>query len=156
MSGRQSRSERYFVDTNLLVYARDASETEKQPCAHAWLEYLWLSRAGRLSVQVLQEYYQTVTRKLSPGLDRVTARDDVRDLLSWQPVNVDAAVIEKAWAAEERFGLSWWDSLIVGAAQHAGCRFLLTEDLQDGQDLDGMVVLDPFTTRAPRPAAPGD
>ena len=134
----------YFVDTNLLVYGRDASEPEKQPVADAWLERLWRSHTGRLSMQVLQEYYQVVTRRLSPGLDPRIARDDIRDLLKWQPVPMDQQVLERAWAVEEAFGFSWWDALIVGAAHCAGCDYLLTEDLQDGQNLEGLTVIDPF------------
>lgn len=139
----------YFVDTNLLVYARDAGEPEKHPLAQAWLKYLWRSREGRLSTQVLQEYYQVVTRRLQPGLAPEAARADVRDLLLWQPVSVDAALIEKAWSVEDRFQLSWWDALIVGAAQHGGCGYLLSEDLQHAQQFDGLTVLNPFETAVP-------
>lgn len=136
----------YFVDTNLLVYARDSSEREKQPVAANWLRSLWESRTGRLSTQVLQEYYQVVTRRLSPGLEPQAAREDVRDLWQWQPILIDEPVVEDAWKIEESFGLSWWDSLIVGAARTAGCQYLLTEDLQHGQSLDGLTVLNPFHT----------
>jgi len=133
-----------FVDTNVLVYARDASESEKQPLASAWLETLWESREGRLSTQVLQEYYVAVTRKLDPGLDRAQARTDVRALEAWRPLDLDAPLLESAWEAEDRFGFVFWDTLIVAAARRLGCDHLLTEDLQDGQDLDGLVVIDPF------------
>lgn len=75
-------SDRYFVDTNLLVYARDATLPDKQARAAQWLERLWELRAGRLSVQVLQEYYVTVTSKLALGLSAVEARDDVRALMT--------------------------------------------------------------------------
>lgn len=121
-----------FVDTSVLVYDRDASERAKQPRAHAWLQHLWRSREGRLSVQVLQEYYVTVTRKLSPGLDPDAARQDVRALRSWRPLPMTGDLIDNAWKIEDRFGLSFWDALIVAAAGAAGCDRLLTEDLQDG------------------------
>jgi predicted nucleic acid-binding protein len=133
-----------FVNTNVLVYARDASEAEKQPLASAWIETLWESREGRLSTQVLQEYYVAVTRKLDPGLDRDQARTDVRALEAWRPLDLDAPLLESAWEAEDRFGFAFWDTLIVAAARRLGCAHLLTEDLQDGQDLDGIVVVDPF------------
>ncbi|MBI4539827.1 MAG: hypothetical protein HY704_10010 [Gemmatimonadetes bacterium] len=74
-----------FVDTNILVYSRDASEPEKQPRAMEWLELLWRSRRGRISVQVLEEYYVTVTGKLKPGMDRAVARSDVRAFEAWKP-----------------------------------------------------------------------
>jgi predicted nucleic acid-binding protein len=133
-----------FVDTNVLVYGRDAGEGEKQARAAAWMDRLWANRNGRLSYQVLQEYYVTVTSKLRPGLDADSARSDVRSLLAWHPVSVDSGVVEGAWVIQDRYRLSWWDSLIVAAAQVADCRFLLTEDLQDGQELGNVQVLDPF------------
>jgi predicted nucleic acid-binding protein len=68
----------------------------------------------------------------------------VRALWAWQPVPVDERAFAAAWEAQDRFGLSWWDSLIVGAARLADCRFLLTEDLQHDQDLDGLRVVSPF------------
>jgi len=139
----------YFVDTNVLVYARDASEAAKQPPAREWMDYLWGQHAGRLSVQVLQEYYQVVTRKLQPGLSRQQARDDIRDLLAWQPVSMSGAVIEQAWAVEEEYSLSWWDALIVAAARNEQCDYLLSEDMQDGQELGSLVVLNPFNTQPP-------
>jgi predicted nucleic acid-binding protein len=115
-----------FVDTNVLVYRRDAGQGEKQARAEAWMERLWAGRNGRLSYQVLQEFYVTVTSKLSPGLDPESARNDVRSLLAWHPVTVDAGVVESAWVIQDRYGLSWSDALIVAAAQVADCRFLLS------------------------------
>lgn len=106
----------WFVDTKLLVYARDASEAEKQPLAAEWLRFLWRSGDGRLSMQVLQEYYNVVTLSLRPGLDREQAVADVRDLMLWDPVPVDGGILERAWSLEQRFKLSWWDALIMAAA----------------------------------------
>lgn len=133
-----------FVDTNILVYRRDAGQGEKQARADAWMERLWAERNGRLSYQVLQEYYVTVTSKLRPGLDAESARNDVRSLLAWHPISVDAGVVEAAWVLQDRYKLSWWDSLIVAAAQVADCRVLLSEDLQDGQELGQVRVVNPF------------
>lgn len=137
-------SESVFVDTNVLVYARDASEPEKQKAAAGWMEFLWRSRAGRASMQVLHEFYVTVTQKLQPGMDREAARKDVRNLLAWNPALPDAALLETAWSLQDRYGLSWWDALIVSAAQALECRYLLTEDLQDGQEFDELKVIHPF------------
>lgn len=133
-----------FVDTNVLVYDRDTSERDKQPIAHGWLAHLWETRSGHLSMQVLQEYYHTVTRRLSAPLDRKRARSHVRRYLLWRPVMADGELFEDAWRIEGRFRLSFWDSLIVAAARATGSSHLLTEDLQDGQDFDGVVVVDPF------------
>lgn len=136
-----------FADTNVLVYARDLSEGPKHEAAAAWVEFLWTSRRGRLSQQVLHEYYATVVGKLKPGLSRDVARADVRNFLSWRPVLEDADVIERAWRLQDRHGLSWWDALVAGAAGAAGCRYLLTEDLGHGQKLDGVEVVSPFRKR---------
>lgn len=134
-----------FVDTNVLVYFRDASEPVKQRRARQWLERLWRDGSGRISAQVLNELYVTLTVKLKPGLSQRAARDELRDLVLWRPIATDAALIETAWSVQDHFGLAWWDALIVAAAHVAGCRWLLTEDLQDGQDLDGVVVVNPFS-----------
>lgn len=135
-----------FVDTNVLVYARDATDPAKHARASAWMADLWEAGNGRLSVQVLQEYYVTTTKKLRPGLPPEEARADVLDLASWSPVVADVQMMASAWTIEERFDISFWDALIVAAAQVARCEVLLTEDLQHGMDLDGVRVADPFQT----------
>ncbi len=137
-------TDKFFVDTNLLVYSRDASEPEKQQKAMRWMTRLWEDKSGRLSYQVLQEFYITVTHKLDPGLPKDIARTDVRSLISWQPISTSSAVLERAWTIQDRYGLSWWDALIVSAAHTAACRYLLTEDLQDKQDLGNVQVINPF------------
>lgn len=120
------------------------SEPDKQAAAHAWMEHLWRSETGRTSTQVLDEYYVTVTRKLSPGLVHATARDDIRDLQAWRPSVIDHDTVVTAWDLEDRYSLSWWDSLIVASAVELGCDHLLTEDLADGQRYDRLVVNNPF------------
>ncbi len=142
----------FFVDTNVLVYARDAVEPKKQQRAHQWLEYLWKERAGRLSYQVLQEYYFTVTTKLSPGLSKDEARDDVLALEVWTPLAIDGNTLAGAWRIQDRFGFSWGDCLIVSAAQILSCDFLLTEDLQHNQSVAGITVIDPFAKEMTVPA----
>lgn len=133
-----------FVDTNVLVYAADAGAGEKHRRAAAWMALAWESRQGRLSVQVLQELYATLTGKLRPGLASEAARTEVRALFPWRPVDVSPALIETAWDLQDRFALSWWDAMIVAATQAADCRYLLSEDLQDGQNFDGTRVVSPF------------
>ena len=134
-----------FVDTNLLVYARDAAKPEKQSVARQWMDHLWQTRQGRVSVQVLNEFYVTVTHKLTPGMSIDEAQADVFDLMSWNPLPIAQDLISRAWVVEKRFGFRHWDALIVAAAQQFGCQYLLTEDLQDGQNLDGLLVANPFT-----------
>ena len=74
------------------------------------------------------------------------ARAEIRDLCAWRPVAMDAELLESGWKIQDRHHLSFWDSLIVAAAKSSSCRYLLTEDLQPGQDLDGIVVVNPFLT----------
>lgn len=133
-----------FVDTNVFVYRRDVSEPEKQPIARDWLAEVWRRRAGRTSLQVLHEYYHTTTQKLRPGLSAVEARKDIEALLTWRLAPADGALIRQAWALQDRFGLSWWDALIVAAAQRTDAQYLLTEDLQHGQTFGRVRVIDPF------------
>jgi predicted nucleic acid-binding protein len=133
-----------FVDTNVYVYRFDTTEPEKQRRCEAWLRHLWRERSGRVSIQVLQELYPNLTRKLDHPLPSAEARGIVRSLLAWDPVPVDRTTIEAAWNLQDRHSLSWWDALIVAAAQVAGCPYLLTEDLNHDQDLDGVRVVDPF------------
>lgn len=135
-----------FVDTDVLVYARDAAQGEKQRRAAAWMEALWASRRGRISVQVLQEFFVTVTQKLEPGLGRRAAREEVRLYVAWEPVVAAPEVLQEARRVQGRYRLSWWDAMIVGAAHTARCRWLLTEDLQDGQTIGGVAVVNPFST----------
>ncbi len=134
-----------FVDTNVLVYVRDRTDGEKQRRAAEWMAALWDSRRGRLSVQVVQEYYVTLTGKLDPPRSVEEAREDVLSLQAWEPIVIDSGLLEDGWDFQERFGLSWWDALIVAAAHRSGSRWLLTEDLQDGQDILGLTVVNPFS-----------
>ena len=142
-----------FVDTNVFVYLHDDSEPAKKERAHDWIEFLVRRRAGRLSVQVLQELYSVLTRKARPPMEAALARSMIRDLVSWRPVVVDAALLERAWNVERRYSLSWWDSLIVAAAQTSGCGVLLTEDLQHCQNFGPVRVIDPFASVEQTPEA---
>lgn len=134
-----------FVDTNVLLYQLDATEPEKQERAAAWMKHLWRSKRGRLSYQVLAEFYVTATQKLKPGLAPPAAQWNVRTLLAWNPVAPNGRLFERAWGVQARYRTSWWDALIVAAAQTAGCRTLLSEDLQNGQEFDELTVASPFT-----------
>ena len=135
-----------FVDTNVLVYAHDASETARQPVAQAVLGELWRSRSGALSTQVLQELYVVATRKFDPRLSRRQARNLVDAYSNWQLVQIDVPLIIAASQLEERQTLSFWDALIVEAAQRVGATRLITEDLQSGRRIAGMLIDNPFAS----------
>ena len=133
-----------FVDTNVFVYRHDASDPVKQARAQQWIALLARRRAGRLSVQILQELYATLTRVGRPSFDTADARQIVEALAAWEPIPISLDIVRRAWLVEERFRLAWWDALVVAAAQSGECPILLTEDLQHGQVLDGLRVVDPF------------
>jgi predicted nucleic acid-binding protein len=133
-----------FVDTNVLVYAHDRSETRKQPIAQALLDVLWRTRRGVLSTQVLQEFYVVTTRKFDPPMRRGAAREIVALYGEWRIVQVDVALILAASKLEERHAFSFWDALVVEAARRGGATRLLTEDLQAGRRIGGVSIENPF------------
>ena len=139
-------SVKVFVDTNVLVYARDTSESNKQIKAKQWIAHLWKTRSGRLSYQSFNEYYVVTTQRLKPGLAKEDARADLNALEAWKPLIVDKQVIDNAWKIQDRFQFSWWDSLILSAAQIQACDYLLSEDLQHNQVIGCVKVINPFLT----------
>jgi len=133
-----------FVDTNVLVYARDPREPPKQSVAREWIRLLWDENRGRMSAQVLSEFYDVVTRKLRPQVSHDDAWEEVQSYLSWNPQPINTEVLTLARELERRQRLSWWDCQIVAAAQLQGCSLLLTEDLQDKANYGGVAVRNPF------------
>ena len=133
-----------FVDTNVLLYSEDGANHAKQARAVEWLHALWLRRLGRLSTQVLNEFYANATHKIKPPMPQGDARAEVRRYQRWQPWLLDHATVETAWSVQSRFGLSYWDALIVAAALAQGCRYLLSEDMQHLQVMDQMQIINPF------------
>jgi predicted nucleic acid-binding protein len=142
-----------FVDTNVLLYARDDSEPGKRPRAQAWLEHLWQERLGRTSMQVLSECYVNLKRLGGPRLTPEEAWERVARYFAWKPLAADEALLRRARQVEQRYRLSWWDSMVVGAAQMQDCGLLLTEDLQDGAVFGGVRVRSPFTLAVEERAA---
>jgi predicted nucleic acid-binding protein len=134
-----------FVDSNILIYSQDATDSHKQARAQDWLEHLWQNRSGRISYQVLREVYLNLTRKVPNPLPAPRVRALVRLFFPWNPRPQDSEFFEVAWDVETRFQLSWWDSMIVAAAHLSECRFLLTEDLQNRMQLNDLTVIDPFS-----------
>ena len=134
-----------FVDTNVLISAEDGAEADKQHSALDWIERLWRARSGRLSTQVLTEFYVNVTRKLKPAMPQGDARARVRRYAAgWNPWQIDHATVETAWAMEARHGLQYWDCLVLAAAQHSGCTLVLSEDMQHEGRYGAVQVINPF------------
>ena len=135
-------AERFFVDTNVLLYSVDSRQPEKQDQARAWLACLWELAAGRLSWQVLHEFYANAERKAR--LARPAARKLVEAFAQWQPVETTLGLLQQGWQWMDRAQLSYWDSLIVAAAERAGCAWLLSEDFQAGQTFGSVTIVNPF------------
>ena len=137
-------SARLFFDTNVLVYAYDRGNPAKQSAAQRLIEQSLLAETGCLSAQVLSEFYVTVTRKLPVPLAPEAAAVIVH-LLSRMPVTeIDVTLVHRAMDAQQRHAISYWDALIVAAAERAGCTAILSENLAAGQAYLGVTVLDPF------------
>ena len=132
-----------FVDTNVLLYAQDPRDAEKQTAAEQWLRYCWQAQVGRISTQVLNELYANL-RRVAPNLAAEQARSIVKQYRGWKPWVVDDVTVDLAWALQDRFLLSYWDALMVAAAQHSGCRYLLSEDMGHEQHYDSVQVINPF------------
>jgi predicted nucleic acid-binding protein len=137
-------SDKYFVDTNVLMYAHDTSAGEKYQRANALVQELWRNRTGVVSTQVLQELAVNLRRKTAKPLDAKATRDVVADYLTWQIVVNGGDSILEALELEARYQISFWDALVVQAAQSAGTPVLYTEDLSDGQLYGPVRVVNPF------------
>jgi predicted nucleic acid-binding protein len=140
----------FFVDTSVLVYADDARDAAKQSGARALLRRLLLERSGKLSIQVLQEFFAAATQKL--GLAAVDARRRIEVFSNLDVVRLDADDVLGAIDLHRLHQLSIWDALVVRAALVSGCRTLYTEDLQHGRRFDGLQVVNPFRATEPPPS----
>jgi len=133
-----------FVDANVLVYAFDSSAGRKRETARALLERLWATRTGCVSIQVLQEFVVAVTRKVAAPLTADEAATRVRELASWRVFTPGPDDVIAAIGVHTRARIGFWDAMIVVAAAESGCGVIWTEDLNDGQELEGVRVRNPF------------
>jgi predicted nucleic acid-binding protein len=134
-----------FIDTNVLVYAYNADAGHKHQTAKSVVVGLWNSRSGAMSTQVLQEFYVTTTRKIAQPLAPHAARQIIDTYRAWPVHRPDVGDILSASELAEHHRLSFWDALIVIAAQGTGATTLLSEDLQDGRRLAGLTITNPFS-----------
>lgn len=140
-------SDRIFVDTNILVYAHDLSAGDRHAKASAVIESLWEAETGVISTQVLQEFYVTVTRKIRNPLKPDKSREIIRNYLAW-PVQInDPETTIRASEIEEKNSLFFWDALIVAAALRLQAQKIITEDLNHGQIIEGILVENPFVNK---------
>ncbi|MGB9814160.1 MAG: PIN domain-containing protein [Thermovenabulum sp.] len=133
-----------FVDTNVLVYAHDASAGRKHEIAKELLKELWDTRKGCLSTQVLQEFYVTITKKVKKPLSPLQASQIISDLGFWKLDMPDVGDILEAIQISQRYMISFWDSLIICSAINLDCDVIWSEDLNPGQYFDKIKVVNPF------------
>lgn len=136
-------SDRTFVDTNVLIYAHDVDAGAKHEAAKRILHELWTERAGVLSLQVLQEFYVTVTRKIPHPISKESARLVVSSYTIWC-IDTSPAEISTAFRIEDESRIGFWDALIVASALKSGANRILSEDLNAGQRIAGIQIENPF------------
>jgi predicted nucleic acid-binding protein len=137
-------SDKYFVDTNVLMYAHDKGSGAKHEKAEELIEQLWRDRSGVVSTQVLQELAVNLRRKARKPLDATATREVIADYMTWHVVVNSGAAILDALDIEKRFQISFWDALIVQAAQSSGAEVLYSEDLADRRQYGSIRVLNPL------------
>ena len=139
-------SGRVFVDTNILIYAHDLDAGQRNTISADILRNLWENRIGIISTQVLQEFYVNVTRKIENPLPKSKARGIIESYLAWPVELNDAKTVLAASEIEERYMLSFCDALIVASARNAKAEKIITEDLNHGQLIEGILIENPFVS----------
>jgi len=140
-------SAKVFIDSNILIYAHDVDAGQKKQTAQRILFDLARDRSGALSMQVLQEFYFNVTRKLAHPLSRDEARATVDDFAHWC-VPTTPEEIKQAFRIEDEAKINFWDALIVAAAIKSGAKRILSEDLNHGQAIAGIWIENPFANQS--------
>ena len=144
MTGPSASTSRSFFDTNVLVYGYDRRDPAKRLRALDLLADAIESGTGVVSAQVLSEFFNVVTRRLPDPLSSEIAETIVGEIAAMPVVEIDAVLVQRAIGVCRRYRISYWDSLIVAAAERARCSRILSEDLNPGQSYDGVVVVNPF------------
>jgi predicted nucleic acid-binding protein len=139
-----TEGEPVFLDTNVLLYAIDTADPEKQRAGRRWLAGCWETGRARTSWQVLNEFYVNATRKL--GRPTREARALVETYAQWMPAGVGLGLVRRAWEWTDSAGVPYWDALILAASEASGCGYLLSEDFQRGRTYGSVRVIDPFRT----------
>lgn len=140
-----------FVDTSVLIQSEDGAFPGRRAQAMRWLQVLWQQRLGRVSSQVLNEFYRTITTRIQPPMPNGDARAEVRRYQRWSPWAIDHATVESAWSLESRFNLPYLDALVVAAAKVQGCDLLLSLTLPHQQLYDSVTILNPLLVQPAEP-----
>jgi predicted nucleic acid-binding protein len=139
--------DRYFVDSNVFLYIFDEASPSKRDKSEVWLAWLWENACGALSWQVVQEFYWNATRKYRATPEQ--ARSYVKLMWEWNPPDVTIGMFERAWYWSDQAQVTFWDAMIVSAAERMRCRFLLSEDFQTGREFGSITIVNPFETSPP-------
>jgi predicted nucleic acid-binding protein len=134
----------WFVDTNVLLYTLDSANALKQAAALTWRDALWEHRSGCLSWQVLNEFYANATAKMRAPA--AVTRAMVEAYAHWPVSGFSLSLVQRAWRWTDQTGISYWDALILASAERSGCRWLLSEDFQDGRKYGSVQAVNPFRT----------
>jgi len=133
-----------FVDSNILIYAHDLEAGIRHQVSAGRISELWSARTGMLSTQVLQEFYVNVTQKIKTPISRSAAREVVRDYAPWVRSFITAGTVARGSEIAEIWQLSFWDAMILAAAEQSEAEVLLTEDLTHGANVAGVRIENPF------------
>jgi predicted nucleic acid-binding protein len=142
-------SARTFIDSNVLIYGHDRDAGQKHATAKSILRDLWAERAGVLSAQVLQEFYVNVTRKIPKPLEKAAARRVVSTYSTWCVEATTPLDIVTACELEETARISFWDALVIALAAKTGAARVFSEDLNSGQTIAGVTIINPFSDKDP-------
>ena len=137
-------NDRVFLDTNILVYVYDQHDPQKQTKAQGLLTDGIKQENLFISVQVLGEFFNVVTRHIPQPMSPGEAKEIINTLSILPVQDIDMTMVKRAIDTHERYHISYWDSLIVSVAERAGCRIILSEDLSDGQTYHNILVINPF------------
>lgn len=141
--------DKVFLDTNILIYAHDMDSGLKHDVALSIIKKIWEEETGIISTQVIQEFYVNVTRKIPKPITPIQARDIILNYFSWQMEAIEPYTILSASEIEEKYVLSFWDSLIIATASQSEAKKILTEDLNHGQVIEGVLIENPFLQQIP-------
>jgi predicted nucleic acid-binding protein len=133
-----------FVDSNVLLYNVDDRDLPKQRAAHHWLDTLWELGNARLSWQVLNEFYFNATGKI--GTPHAAARRLMAMYIEWKVLDFSFPLLQRAWYWQDHADIRYWDALILASAEQSGCRWLLSEDFQEGRNYGSVRAVNPFRT----------
>ena len=137
-------NDKIFFDSNILIYAYDTRDSTKQNRAQELLLKATQSQTGVLSAQVLGEFFVVVTRKIPQPMTSSEAAEVIAELGTLEVMWLDFSLVQRAIVTQQKYGTSYWDSLIISAAERAGCVRILSEDLNHGQLYHGIEIQNPF------------